>query len=284
MSRSPDLRRIAVSVTALALAAVFATAVAGGTASARTTQLLSDISVGSDGPSFAGDSGRFATVSPNGDGFRDAAVVRFRLAEPARVTIAAYVSGEGAAAPRLVGQRTEQLAPGSHGLRWQPRETLTPRTYMLRLDAVDRQGGRSTVGTLGPGDPSAHVVRVLGLDAGFTSPSYEPGARATLVVSTDERAFTLQLFRAGPETTPSIGGYGGEALWGVPVGAAKPLVWADARNHPLALRIRIPHVQSGLYFERLTAPDGHVGFAPFVLLPSTWGTHPAAVVLPTNIW
>src|SRR3954466_8199216 len=216
MSRSPDLRRIAVSVTALALAAAFATAVTGGTANARTTQLLGDVSVGSDGPPFAGDSARFATVSPNGDGFRDAAVVRFRLGEPARLTIGAFVSGEGAAAPRLVVRRTEQLAAGTHALRWQPRETLTPRTYMLRLDAVDDQGGRSTVGTLGPGDPSAHVVRVLGLDAGFTRPSYEPGARATLVVSTDERAFTLQLFRAGPETTPSIASYGGEALWGAP--------------------------------------------------------------------
>ena len=284
MFTSPDLRRSAVSVAALGLAAAFATAVAGGTADARTTELLSGVSVASDGPPYAGDSTRFATVSPNGDGFRDAAVVRFRLGQPARVTLGAFASGEGAAAPRLVGRRTVQLAAGSHSLRWQPRETLAPRTYMVRLDAVDGHGGRSTLGTLGPGDPSAHVVRVLGLDAGFTRPSYEPGARARLVVSTDVHAFTLQLFRAGPETTPSIDRYGGEALWGVPVGAAKPFVWARARNHPLALRVRIPQAPSGLYFERLTTAGGQVGFAPFVLLPSTWGTHRAAVVFPTNTW
>jgi hypothetical protein len=284
MSATPDFRRIPASVAGLALAAALATVLVGGAAPAGTTELLSAVSVANDGVPFAGDGARFATVSPNGDGFRDAAVVHFRLAQPARVTLAAFASGEGAAGPRLVAQRTARLAAGSHGLRWQPRETLAPRTYMLRLTAVDNRGGRSAVGSLGPGDPSAHVVRMLGIDAGFTRPSYQPGARARLVVSTDQAALTLQLFRAGPETSPSTRDYGGDALWGVPVGPAKPLVWTRSRNRPIALRIRIPHAPSGLYFERLTGPDGQVGFAPFVLLPSTWGTHRTAVVFPTNTW
>src|SRR3954465_194137 len=131
MFTSPDLRRIAVSVAAFGLAAGFPTAVTGGTADARTSQLLSGVSVASDGPPFAGDSARYATVSPNGDSFRDAAVVRFGLRQPARVTLGAYASGEGATAPRLVGRRTVQLAAGSHTLQWQPRQTLTPRTYMV---------------------------------------------------------------------------------------------------------------------------------------------------------
>lgn len=284
MCTSPDFRRTLASVGALAFVAAFATAVVGEAAHARPTQLVSDVSVANDGLPFAGDSAQRATVSPNGDGFRDAAVVRFWLGQPARVTLGAFASGEGAGAPRLVAQRTAQLAAGSRALRWQPRKTLPPRTYMLRLSAVDAHGGRSAVGSLAPGDPSAHVVRVLGIDSGFTRPSYVPGARASLVLSTDEAALTLQLFRAGPETTPSIGRYGGDALWGVPVGAAKPLSWARARNHPLALRVRIPHAPSGLYFARLSAADGEVGFAPFVLLPSTWGTHHVAVVFPTNTW
>src|SRR5438045_3275397 len=147
MSTSLDLRRFPASVVALVLVAASATAVVGEAAPAHTTALLSDGAIASDGPPFAGDSARFATVSPNGDGFRDAAVVLFRLGQPARVTLAAFASGEGAAGPRLVAQRTEQLAAGSHALRWQPRETLAPRTYMLRLGAVDAHGGRSAVGT-----------------------------------------------------------------------------------------------------------------------------------------
>src|SRR4051812_44534572 len=146
MFTSPDLRRIAVSVAAFGLAAGFPTAVTGGTVDARTTQLVSGVSVASDGPPFARDSARYATVSPNGDGFRDAAVVRFGLRQPARVTLGAYASGEGATAPRLVGRRTVQLGAGSHTLQWQPRQTLTPRTYMVRLEAVDGRGGRGPGG------------------------------------------------------------------------------------------------------------------------------------------
>src|SRR3954465_10373840 len=156
MFTSPDLRRIAVSVAAFGLAAGFPTAVTGGTADARTSQLVSGVSVASDGPPragaappprppppFAGDSARDATVSPNGDGFRDAAVVRFGLRQPARVTLRAYARGGGATPPPRVGRRAVQLAAGSHALQWQPRQTLTPRTYMVRLDAVDGRGGRS---------------------------------------------------------------------------------------------------------------------------------------------
>ena len=41
---------------------------------------------------------------------------------------------------------------------------------------------------------------------------------------------------------------------------------------------------SGLYFARLTASDGRVGFAPFVLRPTTLGEHRVAVVMPTMTW
>jgi N,N-dimethylformamidase beta subunit-like protein len=44
------------------------------------------------------------------------------------------------------------------------------------------------------------------------------------------------------------------------------------------------HWQSGLYFARLSARDGRVGFAPFVLRPRRLGTSRVAVVLPTNTW
>src|SRR4051812_18681137 len=164
MFTSPDLRRIAVFVAAFALAAGFPTAVAGGTADARTSQLLSGVSVATEGPPFAGDSARFATVSPNGDGYRHAAAVRFGRRQPARVTLAAFASGEGATAPRVVGRRTVQLAAGFHTLRWQPRQTLTPRTYMVRLDAVDDRGGGGAGGAPRGGGPAPRAPRGGALD------------------------------------------------------------------------------------------------------------------------
>ena len=41
---------------------------------------------------------------------------------------------------------------------------------------------------------------------------------------------------------------------------------------------------SGVYFARLTAPDGRVGYAPFVLRPERLGLNRVAVVLPTSTW
>ena len=50
--------------------------------------LLAGLSVAS-GARLEGDYRLRATVSPNGDGVRDAAIVRFRLARPATVTLEA---------------------------------------------------------------------------------------------------------------------------------------------------------------------------------------------------
>ena len=48
---------------------------------------LADLRVGNGAGPFAGDRRLVTTVSPNGDGFRDAAIVRFRLDEPAVVRL-----------------------------------------------------------------------------------------------------------------------------------------------------------------------------------------------------
>jgi hypothetical protein len=269
----------------LSLLAVLGAASLGGGAHAhRAGILLSDIWLSNGGIAFTGDSARFTTVSPNGDGFRDEALVHFRLARPARVVLGVFRAGTVALGPRHIAQRAERLGAGAHQLHWQPRGTLAPQTYMLRLEARDDFGDRDAVGSLQPGDGDAHVVRVLGIDAGFTEPSYRAGGRARLVVSTDETSMRLQLFHAGPERTPSVGRYGDDRLWGVPVGPSEALDWTRSRNRPVTLRLRIPYVESGLYFARITATDGHVGFAPFVVVPSVWGRHRVAVVFPSNTW
>ena len=48
--------------------------------------------------------------------------------------------------------------------------------------------------------------------------------------------------------------------------------------------IRFGSWPSGLYFVRLQAEDGRIGFAPFVVRPRRLGEHRVAVVLPTLTW
>jgi hypothetical protein len=48
--------------------------------------------------------------------------------------------------------------------------------------------------------------------------------------------------------------------------------------------IRVGSWPSGLYFVRLTARDGRVGYAPFVVRPRRLGSARIAVIFPTNTW
>ena len=50
------------------------------------------------------------------------------------------------------------------------------------------------------------------------------------------------------------------------------------------LSIKLGNWPSGLYFARLTAPGGRIGYAPFVLEPRKLGEHRVAVVLSTMTW
>jgi hypothetical protein len=231
------------------------------------------VRVGNGGAPFAGDRILLTTVSPNADGFRDAAHVWFRLAQSARVRLEVFESVNRANAPRLLQVRSSALLQaGKHQLTWTPAAKTAPRTYLLRLVV-----NGATLATA--------VVRVLGIDAGFTRPSYRPGARATLAVSTDARLFTLRFFRAGPESGPSLySDYRNDELHGVPAGREVTLDWTHHRSRRGVLELRVPSGPSGLYFARLESRDGREGYAPFVLRPTTLGQHRAAVIFPTNTW
>ena len=56
-------------------------------AAAALSPALRDLYVTNGSAPFAGDRALLTTVSPNGDGFRDAAFVHFRLTRPARVAM-----------------------------------------------------------------------------------------------------------------------------------------------------------------------------------------------------
>ena len=165
---------------------------------------LDDLGI-TGGRPFAGDRRLLATVSPNGDGLRDRAVVRFRLEHRAKVVLRVIVCGKH---PRAIRTIVARLGPGRHSLVWAPRRRLPPRTYLLRLKVTAPDGERRVYGSLDHRlvrIQPAPVVRVLGISAGFLKRSYAPGALAYLRIATDEPAFTLQLFQAGPEEQPTSG-------------------------------------------------------------------------------
>ena len=89
---------------------------------------------------------------------------------------------------------------------------------------------------------------------------------------------TLQLFRSGPESGLTRAR---DMMRGVAVDRRR---WVGTRPPGSSFAIHIGNWPSGLYFARLTAKDGAIAFAPFVLRPRRLGEHRVAVVLPTQTW
>lgn len=248
-----------------------------------TAPRLVDLSVDDGSAPFAGDSRLLTTVSPNGDGFRDAAHIHFVLREPATVTMDVTRTVK---APHVIYALTEKLGRGSHTLTWTPAANLNPRTYLVRLAAVDLAGNGIEYGAPDARVgryPRGVVVRLQGIDAGFSQPSYAPGQVASIHIATDEPSLTYQTLQAGPETYVV---YADNQMGGVPVGPPpQTLDWHRWRSREHSITFRIPDVASGLYYVKLSGPDGRIGYAPFVVRPSVLGaTSRVLVVLPTNTW
>lgn len=124
-------------------------------------------------------------------------------------------------------------------------------------------------------DPKRYAPSVA---AAFQDESYAPQATATLRFFNGAPTAQLQLFRAGPERRRT---FDDNEMLGVPVTQAREIGSVDAGS---IVRVRIGSWPSGVYFARLTAGDGRIGFAPFVLRPSELGEHRVAVVMPTFTW
>jgi hypothetical protein len=126
-------------------------------------------------------------------------------------------------------------------------------------------------------DPQAASRRPT-LEAAFARTSYAPGSRARLVVYGRAAGASLQLFRVGAE---DVATHGNGEMQGVPVTTAV----STGRLRPArSLPVTVGRWASGLYFARIEAPGGRVGFAPFVVRPRRPGTSHVAVVLPTYTW
>jgi hypothetical protein len=225
-------------------------------------------------------------MSPNGDGFRDRAIVSFRLTAPATVRMEAVATETvraGKTGTTVVWSTSRALPAGRGSLTWRPAPTTEPRTYILRLTVRDRVGRVRIYGAYGPGGrQDAPVVRVQGIDAAFTRRSYAPGQAAELRLATDARALRLQVFAYESPGRPSEQD---TKTAGLAMTGPIHVDWSRHTNAPALLRVvRAGDWPSGLYFLRATSTDGRVGYAPFIVRPRRLGEHRIAVVLATNTW
>ena len=146
---------------------------------------------------FRGDNERYTTISPNGDKLRESAKISFTLNEPAQVH---FEVTRTISAPTTIYELWANLKPGKNVFTWHPHWSMGARTYLIRMTTVDKAGNRRTYGADNAREGRklrSAVVRVLGVDAGFTGESYVASSTARLAIETDATELTLQTFRAG---------------------------------------------------------------------------------------
>ncbi len=149
---------------------------------------------------------------------------------------------------------------------------------------VRGNGRRRTYGTSRPSSPDraiAPVVRVLGVEAAFAQRSFDQFEQMPLTILADTPSLSLTFLRCGHE--PEGTGRNDE-MTGLPMAEAVSLDWTGKRSAPATVRVQPGEWPTGLYAARLETPDGRVGFAPFVLSPSSNSRSRQAVVMPTNTW
>jgi len=238
------------------------------------------LSVRGSGRPYRGDRSLFATVSPGVDG-REQAIVSFRLDQPAHVTVSAARSGQRG--PTVVWSQTTRLPAGEHELAWEPGTDLPIGSYIMQL-VVSGNGKRRTYGMTRPRTPdraSAPVVRVLGIEAAFAQRSFAPYERMPLTILADAPSLTLTFLRCGHE---AVGTGRNDEMTGSEMAPPVNLDWTGKRSAPVTVSVQTGGWPSGVYAARLDAPDGRVGFAPFILTTGTASKARQAVVVPTNTW
>jgi hypothetical protein len=160
------------------------------------------------------------------------------------------------------------------------RSTLLLSALVTALVAAAAAGSsRSVVDiALEGADPEPAGRAVPSIEAAFELEGYRPGQRATLTIENPTRKLALRIFRAGPE---QVATRTDTEMHGIPVSARRRIESKPGRR---TLDVPIGNWPSGLYFARLVATDGRVGFAPFVVSPRRVGEQRVAVVLPTLTW
>ena len=99
------------------------------------------------------------------------------------------------------------------------------------------------------------------MEAAFERESYRPGGRANLVIKHHSRNLTMQVFESGPERIPTLTD---TVMNGVPVTREHSIGGASGGR---VVPLRVRKWKSGVYCVRVRAPNGLLGFAPFVVSP-----------------
>jgi hypothetical protein len=258
---------------------------AGASPAAVGPPRLLGLSISNGGHPFRGDTRQLATISPNGDGYRDRAIVRFRLDRAARVLVQAVATDEVRRPVKVMWQTRLRLAAGPHSLPWTPPKGIASRTYLLRFTVKGLHGGRRVYGFERPRasrPTSGLVVRILSIEVTFVKRSYAQGAQAAVSISTDSPSVRIRFFSYPSD---GLGNTRDPNTNAVPVTPSVRLDWRGHRDSPHVLQVaRSGDWPGGLYFLRVTTADNQVGYAPVILRPKTIGEHRVAVVLSTNTW
>src|ERR671922_2385220 len=144
---------------------LLAVSLAGSAPGALAPPRLLGLGISNGGKPFAGDTRQLATVSPNGDGLRDRALVRFHLDQAATVQMQIVATTEARRPPKIVSRTRRRFSAGPHTIVWTPKRGTPDRTYLLRF-VVKGQAGKRVHGLAGPppGPPTrGRRLRILGL-------------------------------------------------------------------------------------------------------------------------
>src|ERR1044071_4794192 len=112
MRKRPPWKR---GLAALGAGLVVLGAVAAGGAPAQPDPpRLLGLRISNGGTPFAGDTPQLTTISPNGDGFRDRALIRFKLDRAGTVEVRIVATDEASRPVRVVWSTNRRLAAGPH--------------------------------------------------------------------------------------------------------------------------------------------------------------------------
>jgi hypothetical protein len=197
----------------------------------------------------AARAGAVVTITPDGDGFRDCAALRFRLARSSRVEVVVF---QRKPRPGVVHVERVTARAGLTTVVWSPPSTAAARTYLTRLTV---KAGGSPASFAGP------VIRVRAVAARFERESYTPGAVARLRIDGGRHPLRLDIV---------------DAATGVAVSRERMVRAA-------VVGFRVGRWSPGVYAARLTDGDT-VTLAPLVVRASARSRPRVAVVLPTSTW
>src|SRR6266550_805884 len=130
-------------------------------------------------------------------------------------------------------------------------------------------------------DVAAQSSHRPSVKAAFPLESYGPDSTARLVITDTAPRVSIAIWHAGPEIGGRVSRLPSDVMTGVPM--TKPHTIGSVSGLRI-VNVRLRNWPSGVYFVRLSAPGGRVGYAPFVLRPKHLGENRVAVVMPTQTW